>query len=568
MEAANTTGVEDVPVISKSELKRRAKAAKKAEAKAAKQADLAARGIETGTGKSKKDTEVEKDPRMYFANRVADLQAVPEFNPYPHKFNATQSIPNAVVKYQYLDAGVQLRDVHISIAGRIMSARSNSTKLVFYDVQADGSQIQVIANRREASDESSFDQVHGIVKRGDLIGVEGFMGRSKNGELSVFACNVILLAPCLRMMPSQYFGLKNQESRFRQRYLDLIVNPRARETFRVRAQVVGFIRRFLDARGFLEVETPMMNMIHGGAAAKPFVTRHNDLDMQLYMRVAPELHLKELIVGGLDRVYEIGRNFRNEGIDMTHNPEFTSCEFYWAYADYNDLMEVTEKMVSDMVLEICGSYKINYKVEQGKEVEIDFTPPFKRIPLVKGVEDAGGFTIPRPLDGPEAFSFLRTKCQELMLNISDAQTSSKLLDKLVGHYLEDDIIHPTFLIDHPVIMSPLAKWHRNEPELTERFELFSCGRELCNAYTELNDPAVQRERFMEQLKGKAQGDDEAHEFNEDFCVALEYGLPPTAGWGMGIDRLTMFLANHDTIKEVLLFPAMKPVDKSVEESDN
>jgi len=350
--------------------------------------------------------------------------------------------------------------------------------------------------------------------------------------------------------------------------LDLVLNANTRRVFQVRAQIIAFVRRFLDTYGFLEVETPMMTRIAGGAAAKPFETFHNELNEKLFMRIAPELHLKELIIGGLDRVYEIGRNFRNEGIDLTHNPEFTSCEFYWAYADYNDLIEFTEKMISTMVKEIHGSYKINYTADIGddKEIEIDFTPPWRRIPLIDGIEEAGNFLIPRPLDSVECVEFCRTKCMELGINIHDAKTISRLVDKLAGYYLEDRIVNPTFLTGHPVVMSPLAKYHRSKPEMTERFELFVCGKELCNAYTELNNPKVQRERFLAQARERLDGNDEAQIPNEDFCVAMEYGLPPTAGWGMGIDRLTMFMTNHQNIKEVLLFPAMRP-EANIEHED-
>lgn len=373
-----------------------------------------------------------------------------------------------------------------------------------------------------------------------------------------------LLSPCLHMLPHLHFGLKDKETRFRQRYLDLILNSRVRKIFETRSKIIAYVRRFLDELGFLEVETPMMNMIAGGATAKPFVTYHNELNMQLYMRIAPELYHKILVVGGLDRVYEIGRQFRNEGIDLTHNPEFTTCEFYMAYADYNDLMTITENMVSGMVHSIHGTYKLKYHPDgpDGKEVEMDFTPPFKRIPMLPALEKALNvkFPLAAELASDEGNKFLSDLCAKHEIECPPPRTSARLLDKLVGEYIEESCVNPTYIIEHPQIMSPLAKWHRSTPGLTERFELFVMKKEICNAYTELNDPVVQRQRFEQQAKDKAAGDEEAQMVDETFCTALEYGLPPTAGWGLGIDRLTMFLTDSNNIKEVLLFPAMKPDD--------
>lgn len=342
------------------------------------------------------------------------------------------------------------------------------------------------------------------------------------------------------------------------------MNPQVKKIFKIRNQVIDFIRRHLREHDFLEVETPMQNMIPGGATARPFKTFHNDLNMDLFMRIAPELYLKMLIVGGFDRVFEIGKQFRNEGIDMTHNPEFTTCEFYWAYCDYNDLMTFTEKMISQMVYEIHGSYKIQYHPngpeDKDNSIEIDFTTPWKRVPLMKGLEDVLGVSLPqgKELDTEEAREFFDKLCKEKGVECANPRTTSRLIDKLVGEYLEVNCKNPTFLMDHPQVMSPLAKWHRSEEGLTERFELFVNYHEIVNAYTELNDPKVQLEKFQDQAKAKDLGDDEAQAIDMNFVTALEYGLPPTAGWGIGIDRLTMLMTDSNSIKEVLLFPAMKP----------
>ncbi|XP_074040676.1 lysyl-tRNA synthetase isoform X2 [Leptinotarsa decemlineata] len=558
--------------LSKNELKRRLKAEQKAKEKAEK---AATNPVESLKPKETKISQAEVSPNEYFKLRtsaIANLKALGgENSPYPHKFHVSISLEEFIAKYSALNDGESLENEHLSVAGRIHAIRESSSKLVFYDLRGEGTKIQVMATARQYADESKFVEDTDKIRRGDIIGIEGIPAKTKKGELSIIPKKIKLLSPCLHMLPHLHYGLKDKETRFRQRYLDLILNNRVRKIFEVRAKIIAYVRRFLDEMGFLEIETPMMNMIAGGATAKPFITHHNELNMDLYMRIAPELYHKILVVGGLDRVYEIGRQFRNEGIDLTHNPEFTTCEFYMAYADYNDLISITETMVSGMVHSIHGTYKIKYHPEglEGEEVEIDFTPPFKRIRMIPALEEALKVKFPPPTEfsSEETNKFLSDLCIKNNVECPAPRTTARLLDKLVGDFIEEQCINPSFIMEHPQIMSPLAKWHRSIPGLTERFELFVMKKEVCNAYTELNDPVVQRQRFEQQAADKAAGDDEAQLVDEDFCKALEYGLPPTAGWGMGIDRLTMFLTDNNNIKEVLLFPAMKPDDPNKNKED-
>lgn len=492
----------------------------------------------------------------YYELRKAQVQSLKNsnINPYPHSFSKENDIKDIINSYKEIENGVRLDTVKKTV-GRVLLKRWSGKKLLFYTIESDNYTLQVMCDARTYKSIEEFNKINSIIHRGDIIGIEGLIGKSKRGELSIFPIEITLLTPCLYQLPKEHFGVTDIDTRISNRYLDLIVNRDIRNNFIARSKIIKFIRNFLDNKDFIEVETPVLDTKHGGATAKPFVTYHNDLKQDMYMRIAPELKLKELVVGGLNKVYEIGKQFRNESIDRTHNPEFTSIELYSAYTDYNDLQLLTEKMLSELVYNLFNKYEIEVSFK-GKIHTIDFKPPFKVIDMIPFLEEKTQIKFPENMDTIAFNSNLESYMKENNIDIPNPPTTSKLIDKLVETYIEVDCWNPTFIINHPVIMSPLAKYHRNDSRLTERFELFIAGMEICNAYTELNDPIVQLDRFKQQQKDKDSGDKEAHIIDEHFIKCLEYGLPPTGGWGLGIDRLCMLLTNNiDSIREVILFPA-------------
>lgn len=484
---------------------------------------------------------------QYKQNRVQLMNST-NFNYFSHPFKITITFSELVKKYNHVNAGDRCIDKKESVAGRVQEKRIASKNLLFYTVFSNGTSLQYLVDKREYIDKDNFRIINNLICRGDIVGVHGFIGKSKKGELSIFPLEMKILSPCLHVIPKLAFGANDQGLLIRKRYFDMLANHDSLNVFKKRSQIIKNIRRFLDDLEFTEVTTPTLSSKWGGASALPFKTFHNDLKQTMYMRVAPELYLKKLVVGGLDRVYEIGQQFRNEAIDSTHNPEFTSLEFYMAYDDYYGLMKMCEDMLSNIITSVCGDNIIEYNNEK-----INFSTPYQIIDIVPELEKQIGIKFPSDLSSDKTNELLIKLCDQVGLEYT-VKTSAKLFDKLIGYYIEPKCINPTFVINHPKIMSPLAREHRDNNQLSERFELFICGMEIANAYSELNNSFDQLNRFQDQLKQKANGDNEIQEIDVSFIDALEYGLPPTGGFGLGIDRLVMILTGKNNIKDVIAFP--------------
>ncbi|MCR6545283.1 lysine--tRNA ligase [Dehalobacterium formicoaceticum] len=463
-------------------------------------------------------------------------------DPFGTKYERTSTSNQIITNFEAME------HQQVRIAGRILAIRGHG-KVSFAELSDNDGKIQIYIRRDDVGEEQF--QVFQKLDIGDIIGVEGKVFRTKRGEISVALEKLTLLSKSLRPLPEKWHGLKDVELRYRQRYVDLIVNPEVKRVFELRSKIIRAMRRYLDEKGFLEVETPTLHNIPGGATARPFITHHNALDLELYMRIALELHLKRLIVGGMEKVYEIGRVFRNEGISIRHNPEFTLMELYQAYADYDDMMEITENMIAHIAQEVLGTTKITYQGE-----EIDLTPPWPRLPMLAAISKYAGIDFTTIQSDEEA----RAAAEKLGIHVEKDATRGKVIEAVFEEKVESHLVQPTFIIDFPVEISPLAKRKSDDPSLTYRFEVFIYARELANAFSELNDPLDQLGRFQEQMKMRDAGDDEAQMLDEDFIRALEYGMPPTGGLGIGVDRLVMFLTDSSSIRDVILFPTLRPRD--------
>lgn len=481
-------------------------------------------------------------------------------NPYPYSFDVTHSSKKILANEELIrDEEENPETESVAVAGRVMTRRIMG-KAAFFNLQDSEGTIQIYIRRDDVGVENYNTVFKKMVDIGDIVGIKGFVFKTRTGETTVHAEEFEFLTKTLRPIPIPkevenedgekviYDAFADKELRYRQRYVDLIVNPEVRETFKKRTKLVQTMRNFMNDRGYLEVETPILQPVYGGAAAKPFVTHHNTLDMDLYLRIANELYLKRLIVGGFDGVYEFSKDFRNEGLSRFHNPEFTQVELYVAYKDYNWMMDFTEKMIEQVALDLHGSTTVTVG-----EHKIDFKAPWPRIPLLEAIEKETG----KDLSGME-LDEMKKVAKELHIEIDESFGKGKIIDEIFGEYVEAKLIQPTFITDYPIEMSPLTKKHRSKEGLVERFECICNGKEIANAYSELNDPIDQRKRLEDQAALKAGGDDEAMTIDEDFIRALEYGMPPTAGIGIGIDRLSMIMTNSQSIRDVLFFPQMKP----------
>ncbi|MDN4620835.1 lysine--tRNA ligase [Paenibacillus sp. PsM32] len=467
-------------------------------------------------------------------------------DPFGQKYVRTSTAADVISKYDSLTKEeLEEKSITVSLAGRIMAKRGMG-KASFAHIQDLSGRIQIYV-RQDSTPEVKY-QAFSILDLGDIVGVTGKVFKTKTGETSIKVSDLEVLSKSLYPLPEKYHGLKDVELRYRQRYVDLIVNPEVQQSFITRSRIIQSMRRYLDSLGYLEVETPTLHSIAGGAAAKPFITHHNALDMELYMRIAIELHLKRLIVGGLEKVYEIGRVYRNEGTSTRHNPEFTMIELYEAYADYKDIMSLTENMIAHIAQEVLGTTHIQY---QGQD--IDLTPQWRRLSMVDAVKEVKGVDFGVHMTNEEAHALAK----EHHVKVEPHMTFGHILNEFFEQFVEETLIQPTFITGHPVEISPLAKRNVEDPRFTDRFELFVVAREHANAFTELNDPIDQRQRFEAQMVEKEKGNDEAHEMDDDFIRALEYGMPPTGGLGIGIDRLVMLLTDAASIRDVLLFPHMR-----------